>query len=163
MSTPTVRFPWILLIGLLATACIADTKLPPEPTIQYLPCSSMELAGPRTEPGPVFDTSTLWGGYWTIGDEWHIGIIDPGAVDWDETCQTIGDPLLVVHEVPHTLDELEGWSDRITAQMNESSSVTLTVVNGQYVLEVRARNLADAADATQDVPLTAWVYGGALR
>ena len=69
MSTPTVRFPWILLIGLLATACIADTKLPPEPTIQYLPCSSMELAGPRTEPAPVFDTSTLWGGYWTIGDE----------------------------------------------------------------------------------------------
>ena len=163
MSTPTVRFPWFLLIGLLATACIADTKLPPEPTIEYLPCSSMELAGPRTEPSSALKTSLLWGGSWTEGEELHIGVTDPGVVDWDETCQTIGDPLLVVHEVPHTLDELEGWSDRITAQMNEAGSVTLTVVNGQYVLEVQARNLADAADATRDVPLTAWVYGGPLR
>jgi len=160
MSTPTVRFPWFLLIGLLATACIADTKLPPEPTVEYLPCSTMELAGPRTERPPALMTSTLFGGSWTEGEEFHIGITDPGEIDWSEMCEKIGDPLVVIHEVPHSMIELLEWSHQVEAQIDEASAVGLTIINGQYVVNVLTPELADAAGVTQGIPLTAWVYGG---
>ena len=120
----------------------------------------MDLAGARTEPQRAFETSPLWGGYWTVGDEWHIGLTDPGEVDWDGTCQMIRDPLLVVHDVPHSLTELEIWDNLIATRMDETASVGLTIVNGQYVLEVQAQRIEDAADATRGIPLTAWIYGG---
>ncbi|MGH8916592.1 MAG: hypothetical protein ACRDZM_19015, partial [Acidimicrobiia bacterium] len=109
--------------------------------------------------------SELWGGSWTVGDESHIGLTDVGMIDWQIACPGIGDPDLVVHEVPFTLIDLEAWgstiADRIAASADPGSfSERLTVDAGQHAIEIRAVTVEDAAGVAEGVPLDAWTYGG---
>jgi hypothetical protein len=155
----------------LAACGIAETKLPPEPTVEYQPCSAIELSGSvPAEPFTVLltlmpDLETLWGGSWQIGDEAHIGLTDVGAIDWQTACPEIGDSDLVVHEVPFPLADLLAWADlvagRIANGANPGAASHELVVNaGQYVVEIRAETVEDAALLAGDVPLDAWAYGG---
>jgi hypothetical protein len=161
------------LLALALVGCgIAETKLPPDPTVEYLPCSGMDLkAADRVDPLTVLARlapdvgETLWGGTWTIGEEWHIGLTDVGAIDWQLVCPEISDPGLVVHEAPFPLGDLETWSGtiegRITASGDPGSmSRQIAVQGGQYVIEIRADNVEDASSLTEGIPLDAWVYGG---
>jgi hypothetical protein len=153
-------------------ACgIAETKLPPEPTVEYLPCSAIDLSGSvPAEPFPVLltllpDLEAVWGGSWQIGDETHIGLTDVGAIEWQSACLEIKDTDLVVHEVPFPLAELSAWADlvagRIAAGAVAGAASHEVVVNaGQYVVEIRAETVEDAAVVAGDVPLDAWTYGG---
>lgn len=77
---------------ILVAGCISDAKLPPDPTVEYLPCSAMTLNGERTDPSLVLTDASLWAGFWTEGDEWHVGITDAGGVNWTETCPEVGVP-----------------------------------------------------------------------
>ena len=154
-----------LAIAILVASCISDAKLPPDPTVEYLPCSAMTLDGQRTDPSLVLTNPSLWAGFWTEGDVWHIGITDAGGITWTEACQEIGDQDLVVHEAPNTMVELEGWELQVSNRMsNEVDSsvleVQLTVINGQWVLELFSDDLARATEMSIGVPFSAWVYGG---
>jgi len=158
----------------LAGCGIAETKLPPEPTVKYLPCSGLDLSGAGQD-GPlrvlhslVPELESSWGGSWTVGDELHIGLTEVGAVDWEAACARIGESELVVHEVPFPLADLEMWSDLIDGRiaagdLAEAGSQELVVIAGQYVIEIRAETVEDAALVTGDVPLDAWAYGGPHR
>ncbi|MGH8915202.1 MAG: hypothetical protein ACRDZM_11895, partial [Acidimicrobiia bacterium] len=100
----TVTAMWRRGIFLWAVAAvvacgIAETKLPPEPTVEYLPCSGTEMGeAERVDPLTVLREvapdleSELWGGSWTVGDESHIGLTDVGMIDWQIACPGIGDP-----------------------------------------------------------------------
>jgi hypothetical protein len=160
---------WVVVA--LAGCGIAETKLPPEPTVEYLPCSGMDLSDAgQDEPFTVLrslvpDLESSWGGSWTAGEELHIAVTDVGTVDWQAGCARIGESELVVHEVPFPLTDLETWAegiaDRIAAgDLTGAGSQELVVIAGQYVIEIRARTVEDAALVAGDVPLDAWVYGG---
>ncbi len=172
-STPP-RFVAVLLLAAIAlTSCgIAETKLQPDPTVEYLPCSGMDLdAADRVDPLTILTglapdvAETQWGGLWTVGEERHIGLTDVGAIDWQLACPGVSDSGLVVHEVPFPLRDLETWSGtvegRVTAMGDaESMSQQIVVQNGQYVIEIRADRVEDASSLTEAIPLAAWVYGG---
>ena len=161
-----------VLIALIVAACgIAETKLPPEPTVEYLPCSGLGLEG--TEPAEFPDDlrrvapeiESLWGGSWLVGERTHVGLTDVGAVDWEDACARIGDIGLVVHEVPFLLSDLVGWADTVADRIAgsrdpESASGELVVDAGQYVIEIRAETVEEAALLAEGVPLEAWSYGG---
>jgi hypothetical protein len=159
-----------LLVALVTAGCgIAETKLPPEPTVEYLPCTGMELAGPRSDPLPILgelvtDVDEVWGGQWTVGEELHLGLTDVGTADWQLACPAIGDPELVVHEVPHPLGDLETWSRAVVGRIPPGDAGTVSqeiiVFNGQYVIEIRAETAEDALALTESVPPDAWAYGG---
>jgi hypothetical protein len=162
MSRPSrSTLTWVLVLALGGCA-IAETKLPPEPTVEYLPCTSMEpSSGARVAPGQVLDDdSGNWGGFWTVGDDWHIGLVDVSPIDWQVVCPQIGDPDLVVHEVPHSMTELEGWVTDLEASAGDEETATLDVEAGQYAIEVHAPDLDDAAEFASDIPLDAWSYEG---
>lgn len=162
----------IMLLLALAACGIAETKLPPEPTVEYIPCTGMGLdSGGGEEPltvlvgiEPDID-QTHWGGAWMEGEVFHIGLTDVGVIDWEVACPRIGDPSLVVHEVPFTLGDLEMWSgivgDRIGATI-ESGGISreMVVDAGQWVIVIRADTVEIAASVAEDVPLDAWAYGG---
>ena len=160
------------LVALMVAACgIAETKLPPEPTVEYLPCTGLgpEATGRSDSPedllGVAPELEPLWGGSWLIGDNTHIGLTDVGAVDWETACSRIGDTDLVVHEVPFPLSDLAVWAetvaDRIARSPNpDSASRELVVDAGQYVIEIRAETVEEAALLAEGVPLEAWTYGG---
>ena len=159
-------------IALVVAACgIAETKLPPEPTVEYLPCTGLGLEGEdRAQPPDDLrrlapEMEPLWGGSWLIGEQTHIGLTEVGAVDWETACSRIGDTDLVVHEVPFLLSDLVGWADsvadRIAASREpESASRELVVDAGQYVIEIRAETVEEAAVLAEGAPLEAWSYGG---
>jgi hypothetical protein len=162
-----------LLLGATLSGCgIAETKLPPEPTVEYLPCSGMDLdASQRVDPLSVLVglspdlEQRLWGGLWTEGDELHVGITDVGEIDWQVACPEIDDPGLVVHEVPFVLGDLQRWSQEVDESIEtlsdpDSMSHEMLVVGGQYVIEVRADSVEQAGDLTEGIPLDAWTYGG---
>jgi hypothetical protein len=161
-----------VLIALIVAACgIAETKLPPAPTVEYLPCSGLALEGTdRAEPlddlrSVAPELESIWGGSWLIGQRTHIGLTDVGAVDWEAACSRIGDTDLVVHEVPYLLSDLVGWADSIADRIAgsrepESASGELVVDAGQYVIEIRAKTVDEAALLAEGVPLEAWSYGG---
>jgi len=155
----------------LAACGIAETKLPPEPTVEYLPCSAIDLSGAEpAEPFTVLldlipELESSWGGAWQAGDDPHIGLTDVGAIDWQAACPQIGDPALVVHEVPFPLADLMIWSELVADRVNDgespgAASSELVVNAGQYVIEIRADTVEDAALLAGDVPLDAWAYGG---
>ena len=160
------------LIALIVAACgIAETKLPPQPTVEYLPCSGLGLEGSdRADPpedlrsiAPELDS--IWGGSWLIGERTHIGLTDVGAVDWQAVCSQIGDTDLVVHEVPFLLSDLAGWADTVADRIAgsrdpESVSRELLVDAGQFVIEIRAETVEEAALLAEGIPLEAWSYGG---
>jgi hypothetical protein len=157
----------------LAACGIAETKLPPEPTVEYLPCTGMDLGEAESgEPFTVLltlvpDLESLWGGSWTIGEGLHIGLTDVGAIDWQVACPEIGDSDLVVHEVPFLLTDLTMWADaiadRIAMRDDPAAAAQELVINaGQYVVEIRAGTVEDAALLAGDVPLDVWAYGGPL-
>lgn len=128
----------------------------------------MDLAGDRVHPEEVLGDNPLWAGFWNTGEEWHIGITDPGGVEWDIVCFDIADPDLAVHEAPHTLSDLTGWletlEDRFSAQPDSGSfAAELIVVNGQYVIEIAAPGLPEATRLTTSIPFDAWVYGRPVR
>jgi hypothetical protein len=160
------------LIALIVAACgIAETKLPPEPTVEYHPCSGLGLEGTgRAEPPDDLrrvapDLESLWGGSWQIGEATHVGLTDVGAVDWQVACSQIDDPDLVVHEVPFLLSDLAGWADTVADRIAGSSdpgsaSGELVLDAGQYVVEIRADTVEEAALLADGVPLEAWSYGG---
>jgi hypothetical protein len=159
------------MVVALAGCGIAETKLPPEPTVEYLPCSGMNLSrADRDDPLTVLqsqvpDLESSWGGSWTVGEELHIALTDVGAVDWEAACARIGESELVVHEVPFPLTDLETWADdiddRIAAgDLTGTGSQELVIIAGQYVIEIRAGTVEDAALIAGDVPLDAWAYGG---
>ena len=158
----------IATMALATTACIADTKFPPAATTEYFPCTSMDLTGPRVQPEPLLGSSPLWAGFWNTGEEWHIGVTDPGGVDWNVQCAEINDPDLVVHEAPHTWTDLVEWEetleDRFDAEPEpDRFAVELTVVNGQYVLDIAGPRLEDVTALTVGIPFDAWIYRGTLR
>lgn len=170
-----IRFPAIALVLLalaLAGCGIAETKLPPDPTVEYLPCSGMDLeAADRVDPLTVLTQlapdvgETQWGGLWTVGEEWHIGLTDVGAIDWQAACPEINDPGLVVHEAPFPLGDVETWSGTVEARIAASGhpgsmSQQIAVQSGQYLIEIRAVSVEDASALTEGVPLEAWLYGG---
>ncbi|MGH8952896.1 MAG: hypothetical protein ACRDX9_15950 [Acidimicrobiia bacterium] len=161
----------VLLLAL--TACgIAETKLPPEPTVEYLPCTTMTLeAEGGEEPFTVLIgidpdiEQNHWGGGWMEGEVAHIGLTDVGVIDWEVACPRIGDQDLVVHEVPFTFGDLEMWAgivrDRIGATIDSGGiSQELVVDAGQWVIEIRADTVEIAASVAEDVPLDAWTYRG---
>lgn len=164
--------PSAALVALMVAACgIAETKLPPEPTVEYLPCTGLGLEGiaradsPDDLLGVAPELESLWGGSWLIGDSTHIGLTDVGAVDWEEACSRIGDADLVVHEVPFLLSDLAGWAETVADRIARSgdpgsASRELVVDAGQYVIEIRAETVEDAALLAEGVPLEAWTYGG---
>ena len=161
-----------VLIALIVAACgIAETKLPPEPTVEYLPCSGMGLEETEGLEPPddlrrvAPELESTWGGSWLIGERTHIGLTDVGAVDWEAACARIGDAELVVHEVPFLLSDLVGWADTVADRIAgsgdpESVSRELVVDAGQYVIEIRAETVEEAALLAEGVPLEAWSYGG---
>ena len=151
----------------LAACGIAETKLPPEPTVEYLPCSAIDMSGGGSaDPFTVLltqvpDLESLWGGTWRAGDEPHIGLTDVGVIDWQAACPQIGDADLVVHEVPFPLADLMIWSELVANRVADGAASSELVVNaGQYVIEIRASTVEDAALLAGDVPLDAWAYGG---
>jgi hypothetical protein len=158
-------------VVLLVACGIAETKLPPEPTVEYLPCSAMDRSGgDPAEPYMVLaslvpDLESLWGGAWQVGDEPHIGLTDVGVIDWQAACPEMGDPDVVVHEVPFPLADLTTWSELIAERIADGESPAaasreLVVNAGQYVIEIRAGTVEEAALLAGDVPLDAWAYGG---
>ena len=161
-----------MLLIALAACGIAETKLPPEPTVEYLPCTNMILdAEGGEEPLAVLVgiepdiEQTNWGGAWMEGEVAHIGLTDVGVIDWEVACPRIGDPALVVHEVPFTLEDLEMWAgvvrDRIGATIDTGGiSQEMVVDAGQWVIEIRADTVEIAASVAEDVPLEAWTYRG---
>jgi hypothetical protein len=161
-----------ILIALIVAACgIAETKLPPEPTVEYLPCSGLGLEGTDRAEFPddlrsvAPELESIWGGSWLIGERTHIGLTDVGAVDWETACAQIGHTDLVVHEVPFLLSDLVGWADTVADRIAgssdpESASRELVVDAGQYVIEIRAETVEEAALLAERVPLEAWSYGG---
>jgi hypothetical protein len=161
-----------ILIALIVAACgIAETKLPPEPTVEYLPCSGLGLEGTDRAEFPddlrsvAPELESIWGGSWLIGERTHIGLTDVGAVDWETACAQIGHTDLVVHEVPFLLSDLVGWADTVAERIAgsrdpESASRELVVDAGQYVIEIRAETVEEAALLAERVPLEAWSYGG---
>jgi len=161
-----------MLMIALAACGIAETKLPPEPTVEYLPCTNMPLDAEGGEVplavlvGIVPDIEqTHWGGDWMEGDVAHIGLTDVGVIDWEVACPRIGDAALVVHEVTFTLGDLEMWAgvveDRIGATTDSGGISQETVVDaGQWVIEIRADTVEIAASVAEDVPLEAWTYRG---
>ncbi len=168
------RIPVVLITASLtiAACAIAETKLPPDPTVEYLPCLGMDLdPAQRVDPLPVLLQENaeleddLWGGFWEVGAEWHIGLTDVGAVDWQMVCPRVQDPEIVVHEVPFPLAGLEAWSrqidEAITASDDPGSvSQGLVVISGQYAIEIRAPSVESASGVAEGVPLEAWAYGG---
>jgi hypothetical protein len=108
------------------------------------------------------DMESLWGGAWQAGDEPHIGLTDVGVIDWQAACPQIGDPDLVVHEVPFPLSDLMTWSELIADRVADGGAASsgLMVNAGQYVVEIRANTVEAAALLAGDVPLDAWAYGG---
>jgi len=172
MPATPLRIAILLVGGVGLVACgIAETKLPPDPTVEYLPCSGVTLQpSGRVDPLIALDLSpelekTLWGGVWTVGEEWHIGITDVGAVDWQAACPEVGDSGLVVHEVPFPLGDLETWSETVDGQIAAlgdpgSASQQMVVQSGQYLIEIRAGSVEVASALTESIPLEAWVYGG---
>jgi hypothetical protein len=162
MSRPLRSTLTLVLVFALGACAIAETKLPPEPTVEYLPCTAMEpSADTRVAPEQILaDDTSNWGGFWTVGDEWHIGLVDVSPIDWQATCPQIGEPDLVVHEVPHSLAELEGWVADLEATATDQQSATLDVEAGQYAIEIHAPDLDDAAEFASETPLDAWSYEG---
>jgi hypothetical protein len=160
---PALRsIPPTLALILLASCSIADTKLPPKPTVEYLPCTGMGLSGEtRIDPEQALDIDTAnWGGWWTEGDEWHVGLVDVGTVDWQQACPAVGDPNLVVHEVPHSFSDLEQWQRLLTERSTAEQQSSVSVDAGQYVIEVHAPDLDTATEFSRDIPLDAWAYQG---
>jgi hypothetical protein len=158
----------VLAMTILVAGCIADAKLPPDPTVEYLPCSGMSLSEERTDPSHVLTDVSIWAGFWTEGDQWHVGVTDAGGVNWAEVCPQIGDEDLTVHEAPFTMAELERWETEVSNRMsNEADSasldVELAVVNGQWVLEMFAKDLSRATEMSIGVPFSAWIHGGQVR
>jgi len=161
-----------MLLLALAACGIAETKLPPEPTVEYLPCTNMiPDAEDGEEPLAVLvgiepgTEQTNWGGAWMEGDVAHIGLTDVGVIDWEVACPRIGDPALVVHEVPFTLGDLETWSGVVEDWMGatiDSGGISqeLVVDAGQWVIEIRADTVEIAASVAEGIPLEAWTYGG---
>lgn len=163
----------LLRLALLVTVtgCLfTETKLPPEPTVEYLPCSGMALdSSARIDAFTVLDAMTagideIWGGAWTEGAEWHVGLTDVGVIDWELACPRISDADLVVHEIPYPLGQLEAWAEgvesRIVAAAEPGVSQEIVVSAGQYVIEIRADTVEEAFDLAPDIPLEAWQYGG---
>jgi hypothetical protein len=160
-----------MLIALIVAACgIAETKLPPQPTVEYLPCSGLGLEGSDRADSPadlrsIAPLDSIWGGSWLIGEHTHIGLTDVGAVDWQAVCSQIGDTDLVVHEVPFLLSDLAGWADTVADRIAgspdpESATRELVVDAGQFVVEIRAVTVEEAALLADGLPLEAWSYGG---
>jgi hypothetical protein len=173
MPSPPSRIVVLLILaGTALGACgIAETKLPPDPTVEYLPCTGMDLdVTTGHDPATLIRDSLhemnedYWGGSWTVGSEWHVGLTDVGVVDWQAVCPRMNDPSLVIHEVPFVLDDLELWAARVEEKVagpsGEGGSANLVVLAGQYVVEVRAESVEEASALTEGIPLDAWVYGG---
>lgn len=174
MRATRSRLPAVLLLGgLTLFACgIAETKLPPDPTVEYLPCFGMDLdPAQRVDPLAVLVGLTpdleesFWGGTWKVGDESHIGLTDVGAVDWQTACPQLDDPGLVVHEVPFALGALETWSREVEETIDTTGDPgsmfqEIIVISGQYVIEIRAESVEEAAVLAEGIPIEAWAYGG---
>lgn len=167
-----------LVLGLLVvTSCdfTGETKIPPDPTVEYLPCTGMSL--PDDEPADpaqvlsglpagaagddlAFDDN--WGGEWQVGTEWHVALVDVGVVDWEAVCPQIRDPNLVVHEVPHSYNDLLEWEAALSAGATTDTTADLVIDAGQFVIEVRAPDLDTANTYTEGIPTDAWKYGGTV-
>ena len=167
--SPTRVAGFAVFLALFLGACIADTKFPPDATTEFFPCITRDLPDERVHPETVLGDDPMWAGWWTTGeDQWHIGITDPGAVEWSEVCPEISDPDLVVHEAPHPLSDLEEWLATLEQRFADepdpgSFAAVFMIVNGQYVIEIEAPDLNEASRLTESIPFDAWIYGGPVR
>lgn len=167
--------PTALVLGLLfVTSCdVGGTKIPPDPTVEYLPCTGISV--PEGEPvdpalvlssvpagaggdDVVFDEN--WGGEWRVGTEWHVALVDVGVVDWEAVCPQVRNPDLVVHEVPHSYNDLREWQTMLSTRVGAGTAAALVIDAGQYVIQVLAPDLDTALSLTEDIPPDAWEYGG---
>jgi hypothetical protein len=165
----------LVLELLVVSACdlTSVSKSPPDPTIEYLPCAGMGLdASRRVDPGLILggDSADVeggdlvygqnWGGGWQEGTEWHVALVDVGVVDWETVCPQISDPDLVVHEVPHSYNDLAGWQRSLSEKETADTTSGLYVDAGQYMIQVLAPDLESAFAFTEGIPEDAWEYGG---
>ncbi|MGC2239279.1 MAG: hypothetical protein WA726_00410 [Acidimicrobiia bacterium] len=166
-----------LTILLTASACdlTSVSKNPPDPTVEYLPCTGMGLdrseaidpalilgGDPADVEGGHLVYGQNWGGEWRVGSEWHVALVDVGLVDWETVCPQIMNPDLVVHEVPHSLNDLQGWQRALSEKEAADTTSGLGIDAGQYVIQVLAPDLEKAFDFTEGIPLDAWKYGGTV-
>jgi hypothetical protein len=167
-----------LVLGmLLVTSCdfAEESKIPPDPTVEYLPCTGLGL--PEDEPvdpaqvlsgvsaGAVGDDIVFddnWGGEWQVGTEWHVALVDVGVVDWEAVCPQIQNPELVVHEVPHSYNDLLEWQAALSARATTDTVAALVIDAGQFVIAVHAPDLEAASAFTEGIPPDAWEYGGTV-